>query len=174
MKNSLSLAWLALLCFGLLAGRPATLVVVKLDERVSVLFPTQPQETAVPAPAKMRSAHDASGTYQVTISPIGAAFQGAQRKHYFDSVVEGARKSSNGTVQERSPFTLSSYEGIDFTLLMGGPDTSQAKLVFFHCLLVDQNSYVLQFIPAPGTPPLQAQRRSEPFFQSIRLTPVAK
>jgi hypothetical protein len=172
MKNSITLSWLIALCFGLVAFRPLASVSVSLDERVSVLLPTQPQETAMPAPAKLLSAKDAFGTYIIITSPLEKDFQGAERKQYYDSVIEGALGSGNGKLGGRSTFVLGGYEGSDFTASAVRPDNQQIMLVFVRCMIIDKKSYVLQFIPADSNKGAEAQRKQ--FFESITLKPVVK
>jgi hypothetical protein len=171
MKNSITLSWLIVLCFGLVAFRSLASVSVSLDERVSVLLPTQPQETAMPASAKLLSAKDALGTYIIITSPLGKDFQGAERKQYYDSVIEGALESGNGKLVGRSTFVLGGYEGSDFTASVVRPD-NQLMLVFVRCMIIDKKSYVLQFIPTDSNKGAEAQRKQ--FFESITLKPVAK
>jgi hypothetical protein len=171
MKKSLTLFWLAILCIGLFAFRPSAWLSVSLDSRVSVLLPTAPQETAVPAPAKMLSVKDVTGTYVILTMPLGKDFQGAERKQYYDSVIEGALESGKAKLNSRSAFILGGYEGIDFTANVERAD-NQSMLVFVRSIIIDQKSYVLQFIPTDGSKNDGAQ--SKQFFDSIKLKPVAK
>lgn len=176
MKNSLTLFGLLAFCFGLLAFQPFAWVPVQLDSRVSVLLPSQPQEAPMPAPAKVLFVRDEAGTYIVTTSPLGEDFQGADRKTYYDSVVEGALEGSKGKLgggkmESRSTFKVGDYDGIDFAISFVRSDNQQKVFVFMHSLIIDKKSYTLQFIPADGKN-VEAQRK--PFFESITLKPVAK
>lgn len=166
MTNSTTPLWLVALCFGLFAFRSSVWVPVNLDNRVSVRLPSQPQETVVPAPAKMLSVKDAAGTYIIIMSPLGADFQGNDRKQYYDSVVEGALNSGRGKLEGRSTFKVGGYDGIEFTASIVRPDNQQTMLVFVRCLIVDKKSYVLQFLPANGKDGATQHRT---FFDSLTL-----
>ncbi|MFD1874259.1 hypothetical protein [Hymenobacter bucti] len=172
MKNSFTLFGLLVFCFALLAFRPFAWVPVSLDNRVSVQLPVQPQETALPAPARMLTAKDAVGTYTIFTSPLGADFQGARRKEYYDSIVESFLSSGNGKLVGRSTFQLGGYDGVDFTAKVMGPDNQQSILLFARCLIVDKRAYVLQLIPTDSGKSDEAQRK--PFFESLTLKPVTE
>lgn len=172
MKNSLTLFGLLALCIGLLAFRPLAWVPVTLDSRVSVMLPTQPQEAPMPAPTKVLFVRDTVGTYIVTTTPLGADFQGDERKTYYDSVIAGTLEGSNeklggGKLEGRSTFKVGNYDGIDFAVSFIRTDNHQRVLLFMHSLLVDKKSYVLQFIPADGIKNAEAQRKQ--FFDSLTL-----
>ncbi|NML65454.1 hypothetical protein HHL22_09580 [Hymenobacter sp. RP-2-7] len=162
-----SYLWLAMLCFSLFAFRPSAWVQVNLDNRVSVLLPSQPQAAPMPEPVKVLSAKDTVGTYIVMTSPLGADFQGEQRKQYYDSVVNGVLEQGKGKLAGRSTFTLNGYSGVDFAASITRPDNGQSMLIFARCLIVDKKAYVLQFIPASGTK--NGEALSKPFLTSLTL-----
>jgi hypothetical protein len=172
MKNSYTLFWLTVFCIGLLAFRPLAWVPISLDNRVSVLLPSQPQEATMPAPSKMLFVKDTAGTYIILTSPLGEDFQGAERKTYYDSVITGMLEGSKGKLEGRSAFKVGSYDGIDFAVSVAKSDSYPAMVVFVRSLLIDKKSYLLQFIPADGGKSNGVQRK--PFFESITLKPVAK
>jgi hypothetical protein len=172
MKNSLTLLLLATLCFGLYAFHPPAWISVSLDGRVSVRTPAVPQETAMPAPAKLLSVKDTTGTYIILTVPLGKDFQGSERKQYYDSVLEGALESGKGQLDSRSAFMLGNYDGIDFTARVTRPANQQPMFVFVRCLIVDKKSYVLEFISTNDRKSSESQ--SKPFFESITLKPAAK
>jgi hypothetical protein len=172
MKNNLTLFWLTVFCVGLLAFRPLAWVPISLDNRVSVLLPSQPQEATMPAPVKMLYVKDTVGTYIVMTTPLGKDFQGDERKTYYDSVITGMLEGSKGKVEGRSSFKVGSYDGIDFAVSVVKSDSHPAMLVFVRSLIVDKKSYVLQFIPTDGGKSGGVQRK--PFFESLTLKPVAE
>jgi hypothetical protein len=170
MKNSFTLFGLLVFCFAHLAFRPFAWVPVNLDNRVSVQFPVQPQETAQPAPVRMLTAKDTLGTYTISTLPLGADFQGARRKEYYDSVIKSLLSSENGELIGQSTFQIGDYDGVDFTAKVMGPNNQQSTLLFTRCIIVDKKAYVLQLIPTDGGKSGEAQRNS--FFESLTLKPV--
>lgn len=159
--------WLVALCFSLFAFRPLAWVPISLDSRVSVLLPSQPRETPLPAPAKMLSLKDTVGTYIIVASPLGKDFQGIERQGYYDSVIEGILENGHGKLESRSTFSVGSYEGIGFVVSVVRPDNQQTMLVFARCIIVDKRCYVLQYIPTNGGKNEVAQCKM--FLNSITL-----
>lgn len=159
--------WLAFLCIGLFAFRPLSWVPVELDSRVSVSMPAQPKVAAMPEPVKMLSVKDATGAYVVIATALGKDFQGAERKGYYDSMIESLLEGGKGKLLSRSTFTLGNYEGIAFAAVLVRPDNQQPMPVFARCIIVDKKCYVLQFLPAGDAKNGEAQ--SKPFLDSITL-----
>jgi hypothetical protein len=172
MKNSLTLLGLLAFCFGLLAFRPFAWVPVDLDNRVSVSLPSQPQEAATPPPTKTLFVKDTAGVYVIITSPLGKDFQGAERKTYYDSVIEGVLESGKGKLEGRSTFKVGNYDGIDFSVSVAKSDKQQAMLVFIRTLIVDKKAYTLQFLTSDSNK--SGALQCKPFFESITLKPVAK
>jgi hypothetical protein len=152
---------------GLFAFRPLAWVPFEIDSRVSVSMPGQPQQLEMPDPAKAWLAKGEAGVYCVITAPLGADFQGDDRKTYYNSLVENALLEGKVKLSSRSDFSIDKYQGIDFAASITTPDNQHTKYTYNRCLIVDKKSYVLQFITADGGKDGEAQ--SKQFFNSIAL-----
>lgn len=178
MQKPSILLYLLVLCSTVTSFRAADWVTFAVDERLSVRLPAQPQQQEMPSPGKIFTTNDANGKYIVHRTKLGPAPSGRERdwyspKKYYDTILNGFGENSGGVVLNRSTFTLSGFDGIEFdskaaTLTYAG----RPAYICVRCLLVGDVVYMLQFIPTDATGKTSKIRRA-PFFNSLILKPSA-
>ena len=130
--------------------------------------------------SKIFAAKDAAGTYMVfRLDVNGPEFNGKNLpagtlKDYYDGLISGVLRNEHGVLLERSAFTTSGYEGIDFKYKGIHKGTGKMVIKCARGILLENTSYTLTFVPADNTDSTGVSGNTERtrFYNSVTIKPA--